>query len=253
MGDLENRVVLVTAAAGAIGTATALAFASEGGRIACADLSAEGAEATAAQVRAAGGDAFGIGADVLKSDGCERMVEAVVSRFGKLDTLVNLVGYFGPRGGSWGGDAFDLAAWNWMMDVNLKSVFMASKYAIPAMLEAGGGAIVNTGTIAAVIGRGPGAYGTSKSGVLALTRAMAADYAPHNIRVNCVCPSATDTPMYWDAGGGSRRKEEVASSVQGLSTPETIAAAFLYLASDRSPRVTGQILVVDGGFTTFRE
>jgi MFS family permease len=90
-------------------------------------------------------------------------------------------------------------------------------------------------------------------GVLALTRAMAADYAAHNIRVNCVCPSATDTPMYWQAGSGGRRQEDVASSVQGLSTPETIAAAFLYLASDRSPRVTGQVLIVDGGFTTFRE
>jgi dihydroanticapsin dehydrogenase len=120
------------------------------------------------------------------------------------------------------------------------------------MLRAGGGTIANTGTIAAVIGRGPGAYGASKSGVLSLTRAMAADYAPHNVLVNCVCPSATDTPMYWQAGAGTRRKEDVAASPQGLSTPETIAAAFLYLVSDLSPRVTGQVLVADGGFTTFR-
>jgi len=252
MGAMERRVALVTAAGGAIGTATALAFAREGARVVCADLQADAAEAAAAAVRGAGGEAVGLAADVLVAADCARTVETAVDRFGKLDTLVNLVGYFGPRGGNWNAEQFDLAAWNWMMDVNLKSVFMASKHAIPAILAAGGGAVVNTGTIAALIGRGPGAYAASKSGVLALTRAMAADYAPHNIRVNCVCPSATDTPMYWRSGGGNRRREDVANSVQGLSTPETIAAAFLYLASDRSPRVTGQILVADGGFTAFR-
>ena len=252
MGALEGRVALITAAGGAIGAATALRFAAEGARVAGADLSEAAAEATAASVRAAGGEAIAVGADVLAAQDCQRMVDAALGAFGRLDVLINLVGYFGPRGGDWNAESFDLDAWRWMMDVNLKSVYMASKHAIPAMLAAGGGAIVNTGTIAAVIGRGPGAYAASKSGVLALTRAMAADYAADNIRVNCVCPSATDTPMYWQAGGGARRKEEVAASAQGLSTPETIAAAFLYLASNLSPRVTGQVLVADGGFTAFR-
>lgn len=249
MGALEGRVALITAAGGSIGQAVSLAFAREGARLACADLSVDAAEATAAAI---GGNALPLSADVLKSEDCARTVAAVEAQFGKLDVLVNLVGYFGPRGGSWAAETFDLAAWNWMMDVNLKSVFLVSKYAIPAMLRAGAGAVVNTGTIAAVIGRGPGAYAASKSGVLALTRTMAADYAPHNIRVNCVCPSATDTPMYWQSGGGTRRREDIAASPQGLSSPETIAAAFLYLASNLSARVTGQILVADGGYTTFR-
>lgn len=251
MGVLANKVALITAAGGAIGAAVAMRFAQEGARIACADLKLDAAEAVAARVRDGGAEAIALAADVLKGDDCQRIIDAVLGRFDRLDVLINLVGYFGPRGGTWN-DGLDLERWNWMMDVNLKSVFMASKYAIPAMLRAGGGTIVNTGTIAAVIGRGAGAYGASKSGVLSLTRAMAADYVDDGIRVNCVCPSATDTPMYWQSGGGSRRKEDVAASVQGLSTPDTIAAAFLYLASDLSPRVTGQVLVADGGFTTFR-
>jgi NAD(P)-dependent dehydrogenase (short-subunit alcohol dehydrogenase family) len=122
------------------------------------------------------------------------------------------------------------------------------------MLAAGGGSIVNTGTLAAVIARGGIAYGTSKAAVLSLTRAMASDYQPLGIRVNCVCPSATDTAMYWDAAsphGVSR--EQVVGSVQGLASPEQIADAFLYLASDRSARLTGHILMADNGFTALRQ
>lgn len=245
---LAGKVALITAAGGSIGTTCALRFAAEGARVACADVSLEAASASAARIDGA----LPVGVDVLNAADCQRAVDAVVERFGRLDVLVNLVGYFGPRGGGWA-NGLDVERWDWMMDINLKSVFMASKHAIPAMLRSGGGAIVNTGTIAAVIGSDVGAYGASKSGVLALTRAMAADYVEQGIRVNCVCSSATDTPMYWQSSGPNRRREDVVQSVQGLSTPDQIAAALLYLASDElSPRVNGQVLVADGGFTVIR-
>lgn len=250
MGLLDGQVALITAAGGGIGTAIALRFAAEGARVGCADLSADGAEATAAKVRAAGGEAIAVGADALQAGDCERMVQTVTDRFGGPHVLCNLVGYFGPRG-SGSLDQIDLAAWHWMMDINLKSVFLASKYAIPAILRSGGGAIVNTGTVAAVIGRPIGvAYGASKSGVLSLTRAMAAEYQQLGIRVNCVCPSATDTAMYW--GATQQPRDEVLRSVQGLSSPAEIAEVFLFLASPMSARVTGHILMADFGFTAFR-
>jgi NAD(P)-dependent dehydrogenase (short-subunit alcohol dehydrogenase family) len=250
MALLENQVALITAAGGAIGAATALRLAAEGAAVGCADLDAGAAEATAARVRARGGVAVPIGANVLDAGDCRRMVGAVVERFGALHVLCNVVGYFGPKGGG-PLDQIDLDAWQWMMDINLKSVFMVSREAIPAMLRCGGGAIVNLGTLAAVIGRGAGAYGASKSGVLSLTRAMASEYQQYGIRVNCVCPSATDTPMFWAVA--KRPREEVQRDAQGLASPEQIADVFLFLASPLSERVTGHMLMADNGFSAFRQ
>ena len=245
---LDGHVALVTAAGGAIGGAIASRLAHEGARVACADLQPAAAEATVNRIRSAGDQALALSADVLRDQDCQRMVDGVLQRYGRLDSLCNLVGYFGPRGeGSL--DQLELGTWRWMMDINLKSVFMTSKWAIPALLEHGG-SIVNTGTIAAVIGRGSGGYGAAKSGVLSLTRAMAAEYLPYNIRVNCVCPSATDTPMYWSVAHGSR--EQVERTVQGLSTPAQIASVFLFLVSPLGERVNGQVIVADNGFTSFR-
>jgi NAD(P)-dependent dehydrogenase (short-subunit alcohol dehydrogenase family) len=251
MGLLEDQVALVTAGGGAIGTATSLLFAHHGARVVVADINEDAAQATAEKVQANGGQSFALGIDALNDIDCKRMVDATVEQFGGLNILVNLVGYFGPRGNG-NMDDIDLDRWQWMYDINLKSVFLASRHAIPAMLKAGGGAIVNTGTLAAVTARGGVAYGGSKSGVLSLTRAMAADYLLDRIRVNCVCPSGTDTPMYWGAGGGNRSREEIARSLQGLSSPEQIASHFLYLASSQSERVTGHILMADNGYSLFR-
>src|SRR5579859_2751186 len=133
MNLLDNQVALVTAAGGAIGGAIALRFASEGARVVCADLQLDAAQATADHVRAEGGDAVAVGANVLEEHDCQRMVDVVRERYGQLDVLCNLVGYFGPRGGG-PLDEVDLQTWHWMMDINLKSAFMASKWAIPAML-----------------------------------------------------------------------------------------------------------------------
>ena len=228
MGVMDGQVALITAGGGAIATATALRFAGEGARVALADVSLGAAEATAAKVREAGGEALAVAVDALDPVQCDRMVAEVVERFGALHVLCNLVGYFGPRGGG-KLDEIELERWDWMFDINLKSVFLASKYAIPAMLGSGGGAIVNTGTLAAMIGRPGGpAYGASKSGVLSLTRAMASEYQPHGIRVNCVCPSGTDTPMYFQRGGDDAARQVRADAIRSLQAvmSETVARYF---------------------------
>jgi NAD(P)-dependent dehydrogenase (short-subunit alcohol dehydrogenase family) len=253
MGLMDGQVVLLTAGGGAIASATALRMAADGARVVLADVNREAAETTAERVRATGGEALALAVDALDADDCERMIAAVEDQYGALHVLCNLVGYFGPRGGG-KLDEIDLERWHWMFDINLKSVFLVSRAAIPLMLRSGGGAIVNTGTLAALIGRPGGpAYGASKSGVLSLTRAMASEYQPYGIRVNCVCPSGTDTPMYFHRGKDDSAREAAASSVQGLSTPEEIAEVFHFLGSQRSTRVTGHILSADNGFSEFRQ
>jgi NAD(P)-dependent dehydrogenase (short-subunit alcohol dehydrogenase family) len=261
MRYLDGKTALITAGGGGIARATAKLFAQEGARLMLADLNPQAAERVAAEVRAAGAEAYATSADVLAAADCMRAVGQTVDRFGRLDVLINLVGSFGQKGGGTV-DKVSLEDWDWMMDINLKSVFMMSKYAIPAMLAGGGGSIVNTGTTAAVMGRsGSPCYGTTKSGVLALTRAMAADYFKQGLRVNAVCPSGTLTPMYTNAAGRGARNEtelaqrldEMRKSNQGLSLPEEIAPSFLFLASDQlSRKVTGHILMADNGFSMMR-
>lgn len=260
MGYLDGEVALITAGGGGIAGACSQLFAKEGASVMLVDVNREAAEANAERVRAMGGDASASAANALVAADCVRVVQETIDRHGKLSVLLNLVGLFGKAAG--GVDTVPLDEWDFMIDINLKSVFMMSKYAIPAMLQSGGGAIVNTGTLAAVIGRGGSpCYGTGKSGVLALTRAMAADYFNQNIRVNCVCPSATRTSMYTNliaqrTGTGTaldQAIEDAKRSDQGLSTPEDIATNFLYLASDQlSRKVTGHILLADNGYSTLR-
>lgn len=262
MGYLEQQVALITAGGGGIARATAKLFAREGAKIMAVDINGAAAEETATEVRAAGGDAHATSANALVAADCARAVRETVERFGALTVLINLVGLFGQGGGGTV-DAVALDEWDMMMDINLKSVFLMSKHAIPEMLRAGGGAIVNTGTLAAVIGRsGSPAYGTAKSGVLALSRAMAADYFRQHIRVNCVCPSGTQTAMYVnsavrrngvDVVSAEEALERDRQSDQGLSLPEDIAASFLFLASEElSRKVNGHILMADNGFSEFR-
>ena len=260
MAYLDDQVVLITAGGGGISRATAKLFAREGARLMLVAINGAAAEAAAAEIRAGGGDAYATVADALVASDCARAVQETVDQYSRLDVLINLVGFFGRGGG--GVDKVSLEDWDWMMDINLKSVFLMSKYAIPEMLKGDGGAIVNTGTTAAIMGRaGSPIYGTPKAGVLSLTRAMAADYFRQPIRVNAVCPSGTLTRMLTDvlrqrAGDEeelAHQLEMFRESDQGLSTPEDIAPAYLYLASDQlSRKVTGHILMVDNGFSMMR-
>jgi NAD(P)-dependent dehydrogenase (short-subunit alcohol dehydrogenase family) len=258
---LEGQVALITAGGGGIARATAQLFAREGARVVLADINLDAVTAVAELVNAAGGQAIAVDADATLADDCARAVEKTVERYGRLDVLVNLAGLFGKGSGTV--DKVSLEEWDLMMDINLRSVFLMSKYALPVMIESGRGAIVNTGTVAAVIGRGGSpCYGACKSGVLSVTRAMAADYFEQGIRVNAVSPARTETAMLCDlilpefverGTPMEQAKDILRQGDQGLSTPEEIAPSFLFLASDAtSRRTTGHNLLVDNGFSRMR-
>lgn len=250
---LEGKVALVTGAGSSgpgVGTGKAIAvlFAREGARVLLVDQIAERAEETLTMIRDEGGEAATFEADVSSGDGCRRMVEAAAGRFGRFDILVNNVGIAG-----WG-TAVEVSeeTWDRTMDVNLKSMMLTSKYAIPKMIEGGGGAIVNISSLAAWRASPPGAlaYSVSKIGVVGLTMSMALAHAREGVRVNCILPGQINTPMA--AVNLDLSDEAMAARAQmtPLGTPGTawdIAWAALFLASDEARWITGVSLPVDAG------
>jgi len=247
----QNKVVLVTGAGSGIGRATALAFAREGAAVALADVSPAKAEAVVAEAKAAGGRAVAVACDVSNPEDCVRAVRKTEAAFGPLDVLVNNAGI----GASGTAVTTDEATWDRLMAVNVKGTYLMSRAALAVMLPRKRGVILNAGSIAglrAVPDRA--AYVTTKFAVVGLTKAMALDHVKDGIRVNAVCPGTTMTPWI-----DERLKESpdptaalatlVARQPMGrLGTPEEMAAAYLYLASEESSFTTGTALVVDGGF-----
>jgi NAD(P)-dependent dehydrogenase (short-subunit alcohol dehydrogenase family) len=230
------------------GRAAAILLARSGAKVVVVDIEREAADQTVGVIEAEGGTAMTHIADVSDENQCKALVEATVNRFGRLDLLDNNVGIGGR--GSVVDTPPDL--WRRVMTINVDSVFYVSRYAIPAMIEtAGGGAIVNVSSISALRPRGLTAYSTSKGAVIALTRAMAVDHGPQNIRVNCVAPGPIYTPRMWTgqmtpAGREARRK----ASVLGLEgVGWDIGHAVRFLLSAQARYITGQTLVVDGGAT----
>jgi NAD(P)-dependent dehydrogenase (short-subunit alcohol dehydrogenase family) len=249
---LAGKVAIITGAGAGIGLATALLFAKEGAKVVVADCDPEkGAEAVSL-IREKGGEAIFIQVDVSKADNVKDMVKTTVERYGKLDILVDNAGIYAQA------DVVEATEeeWDRILNVNLKGVFLCSKYSIPEMIKGGGGSIVNIGSEAGIVGiKNQVAYNVSKSGVIALTKSMAIDFAAHNIRVNCVCPGTTETPLVKAAlerapdPVAARRAVEESRPANRLGRPEEIAAGILYLASDESPYATGAILSIDGGYT----
>ncbi len=248
-GRLRGKVALVTGAASGIGKATSILFAREGASVVLVDIREEG-RAVAEDLVKGGGRARFIRADVTKASECAGAVEEAVRSFGRLDILFNNAGIVRRA------SVIDTTEEDWdrVMAVNVKSVFLMSKAAFPSMARGGGGAIVNTGSGWGLVGgRNAASYCASKGAVVNLTRAMALDHAPQNIRVNCVCPGDTDTPMLREEA--RQLGEDTASFLKGsaqrplgrMGRPEEIAQAVLFLASDASSFVTGSVLVVDGG------
>jgi NAD(P)-dependent dehydrogenase (short-subunit alcohol dehydrogenase family) len=230
------------------GRAAAILLAGAGAKVVVVDIEREAADQTVGMIEAEGGTAVTHIADVSDENQCKALVEATVNQFGRLDLLDNNVGIGGR--GSVVDTPPDL--WRRVMTVNVDSVFYVSRYAIPAMIEtAGGGAIVNVSSISALRPCGLTAYSTSKGAVIALTRAMAVDHGPQNIRVNCVAPGPIYTPRMWTgqmtpAGREARRK----ASVLGLEgVGWDIGHAVRFLLSAQARYITGQTLVVDGGAT----
>ena len=247
---LKNKVCVITGGGSGIGRATALLFAQEGARLVVADK--RNAQAVAAECATKGGQAVAVEADVAVAADVRRMIEAAVERFRRLDILVNNAGY-GITGSV---VETDEEAWDALMAVNVRGVFLCSKYAIPAMERSGGGTIVNTASVVAAVGIGNrAAYCASKGAVAALTRAMAIDHVGAGIRCNAIAPGTIDTPYFNDmlkasADPAATRKALAARQLLGrLGTPEEIAAGILFLASDESRFATGTILTLDGGMT----
>jgi NAD(P)-dependent dehydrogenase (short-subunit alcohol dehydrogenase family) len=248
-GEFHGKVALITGGGSGIGRATALAFARAGARVVVADVRPEGGEETAALIRAAGGEAIVVRADVALAAEVEAMVAATVAAYGRLDIAFNNAGV--ASGGAFTADCAE-EAFDRVIAVNLKGVWLCMKHEIAQMLRQGGGAIVNTSSVAGLVGfRGRGDYVAAKHAVIGLTRTAALEYAPQGIRVNAVCPGYVMTPLI---EGVLRREPEhmarmvAAEPVGRLGQPEEIAAAVLWLCSDAASFVTGHPLVVDGAF-----
>ena len=251
---LGDKVAIVTGG-GALddgignGRAAAILFASAGAKVLVVDRDEAAAERTAAMVEDGGGRAVAFVADVTRAPDCAAMVAAAIEHFGRLDVLDNNVGVITS-----GGSVVDEteAEWERVMRINVTSIMLASKHAIPAMIESGGGgAIVNVSSISALRPRGLTAYSTSKGAVITLTRAMAVDHAPDGIRVNCVAPGPMYTPLIYGQGmseeARERRRKAAPLAVEG--TGWDVGNAVVFLASDQARFITGQTLVVDGGVT----
>jgi NAD(P)-dependent dehydrogenase (short-subunit alcohol dehydrogenase family) len=245
-GRFEGKRVIVTGGASGIGAAAARAFAAEGAKVLIADLQAKG-ETVAAQIRASGGEAVFQNTDLSTDSGCAAMVERAVKSFGGLDIAFNN-GAVAGAGKLMADEAEE--SWNRIVGINLKSVYLSMKHEIPAMLAAGGGAIVNTSSVAGQFGEpGAASYAAAKHGVIGLTKSAALDYIKKGIRINALCPGGTDTEMLaeWMKNPDVAARVRAAQPIGRLAAPEEIAAVALFLASDAASFVVGHAMVVDGG------
>lgn len=248
--NLAGKRALVTGGASGIGRATALLLARQGAAVAVVDLDEDGGRAVAQAIVDGGGQAIFARCDVSRASDCQRAVQRAVEQWGGLDILFNNAGIIRRA------TVLETSEeeWDRVMAVNVKSVFLLSKYAIPVMAQAGGGVIINTASGWGLVGgREAASYCASKGAVVNLTRALALDHGPQNIRVNCICPGDTDTPMLRSEAQqlGEAEQDFMAGAadrpLRRVGTPDDIAQAVLYLAGDAAAFVTGASLVVDGG------
>jgi NAD(P)-dependent dehydrogenase (short-subunit alcohol dehydrogenase family) len=254
-GSFRVKVVIVTGGALGIGRATALAFGREGASVTIADINEAAGRSTLAELEATGGRGHLVLANVAQAEACQRVVRETVDRFGGLDVLFNNVG-IQPQESYRRLEDTPEEMWDAILDVNLKSYFLMSKYALPEIRRRGGGAIINTASVQGLQSqKGVAAYAASKGGVLSLTRQMAVQYAAEGIRVLAVCPGTIDTEMVRASAAREPEGLEAALERYGrthpigrIGTGQDIANVVLFLASERASFMTGEYVCVDGGY-----
>ena len=250
---LEGKVAIIAGAGSRTagmgnGKATAILFAREGAKVVAVDRNLDAAEETISMIENEGGEAIAVQADVTKESDAKNLVEATISKYGKLDILFNNVGI----GSGGAGLRVTGEEWDAVMDTNLKSIVLVCKYAVPEMIKNGGGAIVNNASMAAYFSHAIYAYAASKAGVISLTRCLAVGLAKYDIRVNCVAPGFIDTPMVARIMDEKRiRNVEQRVPLKRHGKPEEIAYTVLFLASPEASFITGQTIAVDGGLSAY--
>ena len=242
---LAEKVAIVTGASSGIGRASAILFASEGARVVVADVDELGGESTVSIITQKGGHAAFIRTDVSLASDVEHMVRATMNQYSKVDILFNNAGLYMTRTDVQG---LDESLWDRIYDTNVKGAFLGVKFVVPEMKNSGGGSIINTASMAAVRpSPGLSAYASAKGALITLTRALAVELKPHNIRVNCICPSLTDTPMISGELEGLRRASGPSGIPPTLVRPEDVANVALLLASPESSMLSGSCIDVTAG------
>jgi len=254
---LEDKNAIITGSGSGVGRATALRFAEEGARVVCADVNLEGAKETVRQIDAAGGAAVPIGTDVSKEDDVVAMVAAAVEQFGRLDIIFNNVGIPTPRLGM-SFEEHTVDDYLKLTAVNFGGVFLGCKHAVIRFKQQGsGGVILNTGSVAGLVGWGGTVYGATKGAVHQLTKAIAVECAPHGIRANAICPGAMPYTGFMAAGGMQVAPDALDQVAQAAGaghplgkpiTADDCAEAAVFLCSDRAANITGVLMPVDGGY-----
>jgi NAD(P)-dependent dehydrogenase (short-subunit alcohol dehydrogenase family) len=246
---LKGKVALITGASSGIGKESALLFAKEGAKVVAVDLSEKQGQDVVAEIGKGGGSATFVRADVSKAADCENMVKAAEKAYGALHVLFNNAGIM--HGSDDTAITTDEAIWDLTMNVNLKSVFLGCKYGIPALQRAGGGSVINTASVVALMGSAAAqvAYTASKGGILSLSRELAAIHARQNIRVNALCPGPlrTELLMKFLDTDAKKQRRLVHLPMGRFGESAEIAKAALFLASDESSYVNGATFMVDGG------
>jgi len=251
---LKDKVSIITGAGAGIGEATAIRFCKEGAKVVVADMDKAAGENTVSKIKEVGGEALFISADVSNTKDCFNLMKETAEAFGSIDILINNAGIYIQE------SILDASEENWkrIFEVNVDGIFYCSRHAVPYMIKAGKGSIVNVASEAGIVAiKGQMAYNASKAAAIMMAKSMAVDLALYNIRVNAVCPGTTETPLLKEAINRdpnpveARKLLESSRPANRLGRPEEIASAILFIASDEPGYATGSTLVIDGGLTAW--
>ena len=249
MGKIDGKVAIITGAASGMGKAAAILFAQEGAKVVVADIMDEPGEETVKTINESGGKAIFVHTDVRKAEDVKNMIQKAVDAYGKLDIMFNNAGTAKCNADT---AKYPENAFDQVIAIDLKGVWLGIKYAVQELLKTGGGSIINTASVGGIVGEaGMSAYSAAKGGVIQLTKTAAVEYAEQNIRVNCIAPGCIETSMFAWVKAFPKAKEAFMQRIpmRRFGKPEEIAKAALFLASDDSSYITAQVLVVDGGMT----